>query len=576
MQQIEKYPDGSWTVADNTAADTASLWCRGNVGEVFPNVMTPMTSSLYVPSIDFGQLQASYNLGAVTKAQREAVESREAALTAVFAGYLYGNVTMARTAAARAPGMSVEMIDEQMFGLHDAPTRPGQKGEIELGAIARSTTMIAGLFRRPDMSGLLADQQEITAYAAQQPDPPSASSDQLLATAESARPWIERMMCHLLERSALSGLARNMLEQIVAPIGDRDLVNRLTAGIGSIESAEPPRQLWQLGRRAAAETAVAELFDQGLEDLDTRLRATPDAAGFVAAFDDFRHRHRARGPDEWELASATWDSDPRLALGMIERLRHSPAERDPAAAAERLAREAAELAEQTKSALSPLRRPLFDRTLRAATAYAVQREATKAAFMRAIFPARAALAELARRSPFSSEDFYLLRFEEITAALADPNRFGPILDERGRRRRFLQTRVPPFWFEEPLPDPNNWPLREADHRPDPNPRELTGLAVCPGVATGPARVVTDPRDPRAIEPGDILVAPLTDPSWTPLFLAAAGVVVDVGAQQSHAAIVARELGIPAVVSVTGASTTIPDGVIITVDGSAGTVTVTGQ
>ena len=99
------------------------------------------------------------------------------------------------------------------------------------------------------------------------------------------------------------------------------------------------------------------------------------------------------------------------------------------------------------------------------------------------------------------------------------------------------------------------------------------MAVCPGSATGRARIVTDPGDPRGIESGDILVAPLTDPSWTPLFLAAAGVVVDVGAQQSHAAIVARELGIPAVVSVTGASTTIPDGATITVDGSAGTVTV---
>ena len=74
-------------------------------------------------------------------------------------------------------------------------------------------------------------------------------------------------------------------------------------------------------------------------------------------------------------------------------------------------------------------------------------------------------------------------------------------------------------------------------------------------------------------PGDILVAPITDPAWTPLFLAVAGVVVDVGAHQSHAAIIARELGIPAVVSATGASATIPDGALITVDGFIGTVTV---
>ena len=88
-------------------------------------------------------------------------------------------------------------------------------------------------------------------------------------------------------------------------------------------------------------------------------------------------------------------------------------------------------------------------------------------------------------------------------------------------------------------------------------------------------MVTDPAAPGDLGANEVLVAPITDPSWTPLFLAAAGVVVDVGAQMSHAAIVSREFGIPAVVSVTGASTTIPDGVLLTVDGDQGTVTVHG-
>jgi pyruvate,water dikinase len=74
-------------------------------------------------------------------------------------------------------------------------------------------------------------------------------------------------------------------------------------------------------------------------------------------------------------------------------------------------------------------------------------------------------------------------------------------------------------------------------------------------------------------PDDILVAPLTDPAWTPLFLAVAGVVVEVGAQQSHAAIVARELGIPAVVGVAEATTRLIDGQEIEIDGATGSVTV---
>jgi pyruvate,water dikinase len=102
---------------------------------------------------------------------------------------------------------------------------------------------------------------------------------------------------------------------------------------------------------------------------------------------------------------------------------------------------------------------------------------------------------------------------------------------------------------------------------------LPGVPGCPGIAEGRARVVLDSHDPTALEPGDILIAPITDPSWTPLFVPAAAVVVDVGAPLSHAVIVSRELGIPCVVSATGATRCIPDGATIRVDGTTGAVTI---
>jgi pyruvate,water dikinase len=101
---------------------------------------------------------------------------------------------------------------------------------------------------------------------------------------------------------------------------------------------------------------------------------------------------------------------------------------------------------------------------------------------------------------------------------------------------------------------------------------LTGAGGCSGVARGRARIVLDPDDAGNLEPGDVLVAPLTDPSWTPLFLPAAAVVVNVGALMSHAVIVARELAIPCVVAVESATELIPDGAMVEVDGTAGTVT----
>ncbi len=570
--------DGRWSEADHVPPKTPSLWCRGNVGEVFPNVMTPMSSSLYMGHVAKGQADAGFRIGMTTSAQMKNFAPDLAFSTGVFAGYLYGNVTIARAVASRSPGFTVEMVDEQMFGLSDAPPHVRQKGEIDVRAAGRTMKLMASVFMHPNDVPLTVDQKEIAAYTAAQPAPWTATVDELLATAESVGPWADRMMHHLLLRSALAGMSRSLLEQVVANIGDADLVNKLTAGLGTIESAEPAHDLWRLGRMVTGDQSLTTMFDtdgQRPAALDERLRESVSANAFIAEFDAFRTRHGARGPDEWELASPTWGSAPAIALAMIDRLRHAPADRDPVATGRRLAAERSALAEGTRATLSIAKRGIFDRAMRATAAYSAQREATKAAFMRATSPTREALAELARRSPFDHADFFLLRFEEIRPVLSNLRSFEAVIAQRRARRDFLQARVPPFWFEGPPIDPTTWPLRAETRVVDENERVITGMAVCPGTATGPARVITDPSDPRGIEPGDILVAPLTDPAWTPLFLSAAGVVVDVGAQQSHAAIVARELGIPAVVSATGASTSIADGAMITVDGSRGTVTVHG-
>jgi pyruvate,water dikinase len=138
----------------------------------------------------------------------------------------------------------------------------------------------------------------------------------------------------------------------------------------------------------------------------------------------------------------------------------------------------------------------------------------------------------------------------------------------------LVTLEPTFVFEGQPPLPSSWPRRDA--RPAAVASDgdvLQGIPGCPGKARGRARVVLDSHDPAALEPGGILVAPITDPSWTPLFVPAAAVIVDVGAPLSHAIIVSRELGIPCAVSVTDATRRIRSGALVEVDGDTGVVTV---
>jgi pyruvate,water dikinase len=99
---------------------------------------------------------------------------------------------------------------------------------------------------------------------------------------------------------------------------------------------------------------------------------------------------------------------------------------------------------------------------------------------------------------------------------------------------------------------------------------LAGTPVSSGVVEGVARVIRDPGG-ESLNPGEILVAPATDPGWTPLFLNAAGLVMEVGGRMTHGALVAREYGIPAVAAVSGATTEIRSGERIRIDGSAGTI-----
>jgi pyruvate,water dikinase len=216
--------------------------------------------------------------------------------------------------------------------------------------------------------------------------------------------------------------------------------------------------------------------------------------------------------------------------------------------------------------------------LHASTVFLAGRERTKTNAIRLVHECRVAMQELGRRmverGVFDSPGAYgMLREDELDAFLADPAAMADELRRREAAYDELRRLEPPFVFEGDPPPMATWAVRDA--RPvvvactgD----VLRGLPGCPGKARGIARVISSSHDPGALAPGDVLVAEITDPSWTPLFVPSAAVVVNVGAALSHAIIVSRELGIPCVVSVTDATRRIPDGALVEVDGDLGTVT----
>ena len=169
-----------------------------------------------------------------------------------------------------------------------------------------------------------------------------------------------------------------------------------------------------------------------------------------------------------------------------------------------------------------------------------------------------------------AEDIMFLDFREALAAAAGQDQHRLVATRRADYVREVARRSVPGVV---LSDGTN-PEALAPSAP-PVDGALVGMAAAPGTATGRARVVRDPTNAH-IEPGEILVAPTTDPGWTPLFLTAGGLVTETGSPMAHGPTVAREYGIPAVICVRDATQLITTGQLITIDGAAGTVTVVGH
>ncbi|SFS57210.1 PEP-utilising enzyme, mobile domain [Saccharopolyspora flava] len=162
------------------------------------------------------------------------------------------------------------------------------------------------------------------------------------------------------------------------------------------------------------------------------------------------------------------------------------------------------------------------------------------------------------------DDVFFLNYEELSDVLDGVDHRDLIAARRETRARELRRKhLPRLLLSDGTEPETLLPQQNSANT-------LRGTSASPGTVTGTARVIHDPAHAR-LNPGEILVAPSTDPGWTPLFLTAAGLVMEMGGPNSHGATVAREHGIPAVVGVPHATTAIPDHHTITLHASTGTI-----
>lgn len=572
-------------VSDDWCIDSAKLnqrfpvYTRFNANDVLPDPITPLGADLiWNPHILPGFSNAYADMGAISVA--EANVDPEAFPAAAFRyGHMYVNVTSARLTGIRS-GLGWQAIDAQFFGSHpDAPPHedhPDDGDPVVAQRLAERTQWTLTTSSFPDIEE---DTRIADRLRSQRPDFSEMSNAALVAYARSLAPYERMTWRGELVGGAQAAIGPAVLGSLIPAemgLSPFDLVGPA----GDVVSAQPSYAMWDLSRMVRADASLTALFDAGIDGIVPKLH---DHAEFHQRFKAFLREFGYRGPSEWDLGADSWETKPELPLALIDRMRLLDDDQSPMARRERGMRAAEEAVARVAEALSASEEALGTMHLALASArrFAGYRELGKSNCIKVINEARVALREFGVRL---TNEGYLDHPQQIFMALdgeLDRLVLQPdlIVDDLKQREQdwkaYFDLEVPLFLdAHSPRVPVSQVPRKAAASFPVAGVGEtLSAIGASAGRASGRARVITDPGAIADFEPGDVLIAPQTDPSWTPLFVVSSAVVVGVGAPNSHAMIVSRELGIPCVAGLEGATHRIPDGAIVTVDGSTGTVTI---
>ena len=502
-----------------------------------------------------------------------------------FAGYFYINLANVRMQAVRSPLLTVEQLDLAFFGDHpEVPPYEAHplddRPEMAEGVLAH----LGWVMSNTSIPEVDAEKVMTIALRQARPDLATLSDAGLLTRARMFQPLLRKLFDSHTPPSSDSAIAPGILGAVCAALGEPVTAMKLIAGIGDVDSAEPSYRMWELSRSVNASNEISKEFNAGVAGLLGRLQASSsaDAKKFVVDFAQFIVEFGSRGPNEWEISADTWETKPEFALVVIDRIRLQSDAESPKIRNARKAEERQALTADIRAKVKPLGEELagqLEGALIASSQMAI-RERTKTNIIRALHEVRMAFRELGRRRTAEGtlkdpHHVFALLDSELDQFLFEGASMKDTLATRHAQWQELQLLEPPFFIKNGIVPP----LSEYKKKGQSNAAKagvgevVQGVPGCTGQYVGRARVILDPTEPGDLEPGDVLIAPNTDPAWTPLFMSCGAVVVNVGAAISHAIIVSRELGLPCVVSATDATVRIPNGALIEVNGDNGAVTI---
>ena len=571
----------SWLV-DWTRHERLPYYTRANAGEVLPDPASPLGWSLvFEEGLLPGWYRGFVEFGIY--GPEEFNTPPKIPMVGIFGGYFYLNLSHMRLLGLRL-GADLDEFDAGLLGSHpDTPPYEPHPDDVNPELSAKAAATIGEILGRSSFPEIDEDRARTARLARERPDLSTLSDAELVARARSFAGELDNGFARHDYSSLGSTLGPGILASLCASVGHPEWQLELISGLGDVDSASPSWGLWRLSRQANASPEITALFDSGPEAVLAAIAdpQTDATRAYAASFAAFLLESGSRGPNEWDIHARSWEADPLQPLKLVAGIRKASDDDSPRARHERLEARRQAAADRLRAALAGNDEALgtLEMALASTQLCVPARERTKATCVAVINEVRMAVRELGRRGVAAGlyaqpEDVMMLLSSELDDYVADPAAFRDIIADRLADYEALYELDPPFIIASDPPPLSQWarrterimvPLREGD--------VLSGLGGGAGRYTGRVCVLHDPADMAKLEPGDVLVAPFTDAAWTPLFLIAGAVVVDVGAMNSHAVVVSRELGIPSVLSVTTGTAQLLDGMEVTVDGTAGTVTV---
>jgi rifampicin phosphotransferase len=563
------FPDGG---------DGDTVWSNVNVGEALPGVATPFTWSVAGAFSEAGFRRAFAALGCrVPKHTR---------LVGNVHGRFYLNLTQFMRVAAQVPFLDPRTLVELGGGWGGEELATQVEGVSRRSFYVRLPLTASRLLR--EQLRLDDDVKAFEVFAEKQWRAQSALDLAILPDDGVARRL--RDIQALLERtgtvmmtcasSALgSHLALKTMLERVAPLDAERLAQSLTSGIRDVESARPGIGVMHVAGLARREPEASAAIER---ESTTGLDAIPEGAT-RRALQSFLELYGDRAVREAELSTPRWKEDPRPVLRMLRAALRTDAHRMEGTLARAKAQADGEMARLVPK-LNILEQTILRHLVARSQRSARLRERMRAWVTRVLGMLREAALDadrrLLRRDPQLQADWgalvesgsalasvrsvFFLTIDEVVVALrASHIDLAPLA--RSRRAELARDSArpdPPATFVG-APPPLVLPPSGGE--------VLRGLPASAGVVEGRARVLLREDEMDALQPGEILVVHTTDVGWTPLFLVAAGVVTELGGPLSHAAVVAREFGVPSVVNVAGATHAIRSGDVLRVDGDRGMV-----